>query len=244
MQQIHTEQFFDACRGGVIEDARKMISNNGIDVNSQDSEGNTGLILAVEARKPDIVKYLIDQQADLNLQNLKGKTALHFACDKADKEIVLQLLLAGADYEIMDEDKKKPGAENIEIKKFLGDIIPEKEAFDVLKKEDRAKLIDIFNDIDLCEVPTKSINEEKSKRFNQFIDDTGATQSIIQKDAKDFIKWAAICNRETVNLDEWLFAFSKLYGSDQGVFYKFIQDYNEQSTKKGKLREQNFEDQI
>lgn len=48
----------------------------------------------------------------------------------------------------------------------MGDLIPEKEAFNFLKKEDRAKLIDIFNDIDLCEIPTKSINEEKSRRFN------------------------------------------------------------------------------
>ena len=44
--------------------------------------------------------------------------------------------------------------------------------------------------------------------------------SMAHKDANDFIMTAAICNKTTViklnqvNLDEWLFAFAKLFAVD------------------------------
>lgn len=77
----------------------------------------------------------------------------------------------------------------------------------------------------------KLIDLNKSKRFNKYIDDA-INDGGVEKDAKDFIKACAICNKETVsllldkhglypkllckkvNIDEWLFAFSKLFAVD------------------------------
>ncbi len=42
-----------------------------------------------------------------------------------------------------------------------------------------------------------------------------------------------------VNIDEWVFAFSKLYAVDQPAFEKFVEDYDQAVVKKGKLRNQN-----
>mmetsp|Transcript_13640 Transcript_13640/g.1221 ORF Transcript_13640/g.1221 Transcript_13640/m.1221 type:complete len:100 (+) Transcript_13640:400-699(+) len=99
----------------------------------------------------------------------------------------------------------------MDSKMFMNNIIPEKEAFDALPKEAKTKLTEIFNDIDYD--MASCIDFEKAKRFNKFIDES-SSDSIIEKDAKDFIKWTAICNKETATIDEWLFAFGKLYATD------------------------------
>jgi len=49
--------------------------------------------------------------------------------------------------------------------------------------------------------------------FNKYVDET-VTDSNAEKDAKDFIQSVAICSKSTVNIDEWLFAFSKLWVVD------------------------------
>lgn len=46
------------------------------------------------------------------------------------------------------------------------------------------------------------------------------------KDARDFINAVGICNKTVVNIDEWLFAFSKLLVVDQVGFEKFVADYD------------------
>ena len=54
------------------------------------------------------------------------------------------------------------------------------------------------------------------------------------------MKWTAICNKSTVNLDEWLFAFSKLYVCDEAAFDKFLEDYDKAVASQGKLKEINI----
>lgn len=78
----------------------------------------------------------------------------------------------------------------------MNNIVPEKEAFNVLPKEAKAKLCEIFSEIDYDF--SKVIDYEKAKKFNRFIDDS-LNMSIIEKDAKDFIKWTALCNKEAAN---------------------------------------------
>ncbi|EGR28615.1 hypothetical protein IMG5_171770 [Ichthyophthirius multifiliis] len=106
------------------------------------------------------------------------------------------------------------------------------------------KLIEIFNDVDAKPIGFTEgnfipglIDLEKSKRFNKYIDDT-INDNIAEKDAKDFIKSCSVCNKEGVNIDEWIFAFSKLFAVDQPAFEKFIEDYDQAVTKKGKLKNQ------
>jgi hypothetical protein len=39
-----------------------------------------------------------------------------------------------------------------------------------------------------------------------------------------------------VNIEEWLFAFSKLIVCDQNAFDKFMEDYEEATKKNGRLK--------
>ncbi len=49
---------------------------------------------------------------------------------------------------------------------------------------------------------------------------------IIENDAQKFIDEVAMCEKEKVFIEDWLFAFSKLYVSDNNGYKKFINDYN------------------
>ena len=85
----------------------------------------------------------------------------------------------------------------------------------------------------------KLIDHHKAVRFNRYVEET-LTESAAEKDAKDFMKWTAICNKSTVNLDEWLFAFSKLYVCEEAAFDKFLEDYDKAVASQGKLKEINI----
>jgi len=59
--------------------------------------------------------------------------------------------------------------------------------------------------------------------------------NMASKDANDFISSCAICNKQTVNLDEWIFAFAKLAAVDTETYDKFISEYEAALEKKGKF---------
>lgn len=66
-----------ACRGGYLPIVQILLESQ---VRfSQTSTGETELMLAVEARAPNIVKTLMDSKAKAGLTNRKKMTALHFA---------------------------------------------------------------------------------------------------------------------------------------------------------------------
>ena len=86
-------------------DIVELLLQRGAKVNRVDSDGDTALIRAVDARaKPEILKALIVAGADLNAQNEDGMTALMTAADENDLESVRLLLEAGADVNLRDTD--------------------------------------------------------------------------------------------------------------------------------------------
>eukprot|EP01016_Furgasonia_blochmanni_P018568 TRINITY_DN21035_c0_g1_i1.p1 TRINITY_DN21035_c0_g1~~TRINITY_DN21035_c0_g1_i1.p1 ORF type:complete len:132 (-),score=40.05 TRINITY_DN21035_c0_g1_i1:193-531(-) len=99
----------------------------------------------------------------------------------------------------------------------------------------------IFEDADFDN--TRSINLEKSIKFNKFVEEEVEDQ-LIERDAKDFINSCAIINKVTVNQDEWLFSFAKLLVCDSEIYDKFIQDYEKAVEKNGKMRGQNQSDRV
>ena len=50
-----------------------------IDINVQDQDGNTFLILCVKEGLNEIAKFLLDKGIDINIQNDEGNSALHYA---------------------------------------------------------------------------------------------------------------------------------------------------------------------
>ena len=67
-----------------------------MDVNRQDRDGNTGLVLASYNGRTDIVKILLAAGADINLRNKYGKTALYYAAQERYIDIQILLREAGA----------------------------------------------------------------------------------------------------------------------------------------------------
>jgi ankyrin repeat protein len=69
----------------------------GFDVNTPNNAGYTGLMVASERGRPDIIKLLLDHKADPNAAGRDGVTALMLAAENNQPEIVKLLLGRGAD---------------------------------------------------------------------------------------------------------------------------------------------------
>ncbi|MEA1914351.1 MAG: ankyrin repeat domain-containing protein [Campylobacterota bacterium] len=82
---------------------KKMLSKliatfiqSGINIDEQDDEGNTALIVAIQKNDLVTVRLLLGEGADVNLQNAQGSTPLSVAVMKGDKDFfdMVQLLLS------------------------------------------------------------------------------------------------------------------------------------------------------
>jgi ankyrin repeat protein len=69
----------------------------GFDVNAANTAGYTGLMVASERGRPDIIKLLLDHKADPNVTGRDGTSALMLAAENNQPEIVKMLIARGAD---------------------------------------------------------------------------------------------------------------------------------------------------
>ncbi len=92
------EELISACRKGEIEEAARLLTIPGIDVNKKDIYGWTLLYNASITGRMPIVKLLLNQGADANIADNDGKTSLSAACTiRIYIDIVELLLNWGAD---------------------------------------------------------------------------------------------------------------------------------------------------
>ena len=92
-----------AAHNGNIALVQKLL-DEGVDVNIQDNEGYTALILASTYRHIDIVKLLLNSGANTNFQNNVGETALLLASLRGRTDIARLLLTSGANPNLRDND--------------------------------------------------------------------------------------------------------------------------------------------
>ena len=57
----------------------------GMSVNMQDENGITALMNAIETKKRNLFKFLINKKANINLTDSNGQNALHYACINCDR---------------------------------------------------------------------------------------------------------------------------------------------------------------
>lgn len=81
---------------------------DGKDLNIQDDENWTALMLASQEGRTKIVKQMIKAGADVNVKNKDGETALMLASQNGHKHAVKQLIKAGADVNAKDNDGFTP----------------------------------------------------------------------------------------------------------------------------------------
>ncbi|CAB1330138.1 unnamed protein product [Coregonus sp. 'balchen'] len=80
-----------------------------IDINHQDNEGNTALMIAAQAGYVSILNFILNYypKVDLEVRDIRGFTALIKAAIQGRVDCVSSLLMAGADINVVDEVRGK-----------------------------------------------------------------------------------------------------------------------------------------
>ena len=78
-----------------IKEIEQLIKD-GVDVNSKDDDGNTGLHWAASFGLVEMANLLLSNGADTNLRNKDGNTPLHWAAGEGNTEVVKILISNGA----------------------------------------------------------------------------------------------------------------------------------------------------
>ena len=94
---------FDAVIYNDIKGVREALKN-GVDVNAENTWGDTALTLAAWNGRTEITRLLIDEGADVNAENSEGDTALHLAAMNRRTDMVKMFLADGADPTIKNKD--------------------------------------------------------------------------------------------------------------------------------------------
>jgi len=84
-----------------------ILLNAGPDVNKQDYFGRTPLSYAAESSVGS-VQWLIENGADVNIPDYRGRTPISYAAEHGKDKAITPLVLAGADFEKADNEKKTP----------------------------------------------------------------------------------------------------------------------------------------
>jgi Ankyrin repeats (3 copies) len=81
-----------------------MLLKNGANINIQDREKSTALVIAAEKGHYEVVQLLLREKADISVRDKGGTTALHRAAKYGHEEIVHLLLGKGVDTAAKDRD--------------------------------------------------------------------------------------------------------------------------------------------
>nr|XP_020641740.1 ankyrin repeat domain-containing protein 33 [Pogona vitticeps] len=102
-----------ACFKGFVDVVTVLSKCPYLDVNHQDNDGNTALMIAAQAGHITIVNYLLNYYPGLELEmrDFRGLTALMKAAVQGRNDCVTALLLAGADLTAVDPVKGKTARE-------------------------------------------------------------------------------------------------------------------------------------
>ena len=86
----------------------EALLSKGAEIDLEDEDCCTALMLAARSRHSDILLYLIDHGADVKRKDGCKRTALHYASERGDLKIVEALLSKGADIDVEDKDGYTP----------------------------------------------------------------------------------------------------------------------------------------
>jgi uncharacterized protein len=93
------DKLSQAADAGNVSEVNRLLEQ-GVEVNAQDNDGATALMLASQNGHLNVVKALLEKGADVNAKANEGETALMVACDRGHMEVVKALLDKNADVNV------------------------------------------------------------------------------------------------------------------------------------------------
>lgn len=91
--ELVSKTFIEAAQQGNLAQIKEAIEELGVNINYQSpSDGNTALMEAVKNRHPEVIDYLLGQEAAVDIKNNTGKSALDVAVENQDQAMVNKLL--------------------------------------------------------------------------------------------------------------------------------------------------------
>lgn len=93
------ERLFEAVVGKEIDIVRELL-NSGADINAQDEQGRTAIMIATYANDAEMVKVLIDEGADVDIQDDMLNNPFLYAGAEGYMDILKLMIAAGADPKI------------------------------------------------------------------------------------------------------------------------------------------------
>jgi ankyrin repeat protein len=96
-------------RENKVDDIQEAIAK-GADINMQDAEGNTPLILALgeEEVKDETIECLLNYNPDVTITNYGGDTSLHLAVIRNNIKLIKALIEKGANINVKDDTGNTP----------------------------------------------------------------------------------------------------------------------------------------
>ena len=86
----------------------EALLSKGVEIDVEDKDRCTPLMLTARRRHIDILLYLIDCGADIDKKDGRERTALHYASERGDLKVVEALLSKGAEIHVEDGDRCTP----------------------------------------------------------------------------------------------------------------------------------------
>ncbi|KAJ7999148.1 hypothetical protein DPEC_G00212390 [Dallia pectoralis] len=98
-----------ACYKGFLDIVQALYHCPNLDINHQDNDGNTALMIAAQAGHTMTVTYILNYYpgADTEIRDFRGFTALIKAAMQGRDDVVSSLVMAGADLNAIDTTKQK-----------------------------------------------------------------------------------------------------------------------------------------
>jgi|ERR1700733_2915153 len=106
-QKFLNEKLLKAMEDKKADEIVRLLKQ-GADINFEDKDGFTSLLVACSKNCPEIVKLLIGRGADVNLADKNGWTPLYAACCHGYLEIVKKLIEHEADVNLACDDGRTP----------------------------------------------------------------------------------------------------------------------------------------
>lgn len=91
-----SEQLFKVVEGKEVDRVRDLL-DKGVDINSQDTQGRTAIMIATYANDVEMVKVLIAEGADVDIQDNMLNNPFLYAGAEGYMEILKLMIAAGAD---------------------------------------------------------------------------------------------------------------------------------------------------